>query len=85
MANLERWRKRIELSRVKKENETKELLYFVYLLGLLLFVVGAFIAFVSILNLLRMMIGALLFTLGLGLLGFVIAIKNSFIRKIPLR
>jgi len=94
MVNLKRWRKEIELSRVRKENEIRGNLVLVYFLGILLFAVGAFLCIVdalvlmffpSILSLIGLQMSGIIFILGVGLITLSIAFKNNFVRKTPLR
>jgi len=94
MGYLEKWRKEIEDSRIKKEKESKENIIAIYLLGVFMFGFGAFITILTTIKLLifsdffsffGLIGGCAIFLMGLSLMSFAIAGKNSIIRKFPER
>ena len=93
MGYLEEWRKRLEESRIKKENELKGNANFVYSFGMLMFILGGlmsvyeavmmFITFTTFLDIMNLFVTWLIFLFGLMLIVFSVSLKNVLIRKIP--
>jgi hypothetical protein len=94
MGYLEEWRKRIEESRIKKENEYKEFTKYTYALGLLFFGLGAFLTLfsqikflfsLSELFLFEFLLNLMILFFGMCIIALAKSEMNRIVRKIPVR
>jgi hypothetical protein len=94
MGYLEEWRKRIEDSRIKKENEHKDFVKFTHVLGLLLFTIGVFLTVfaqikfllsLSDIFLFEFLLDLMILFFGMCFIALAKSEMNRIVRKIPVR